>query len=677
MEVTVRGASAIDRLRESAEAVHVVPLRDAAHQSADMGEVLARRSGLAVQRSGGLGSEARLSLGGFTDDQIRFFVDGVPLEFSPFGVGVASLPVNLVRQVEVYRGVVPIRFAADALGGAVHFVTLRPTRGTRAALSHQLGSFGTHRSVLALHHGDGASGVYARVTGFLDVADNDYSVTVDVADSAGQLRPTRVRRFHDEYQARGGGLELGVVGRAWADRLAVQVFETSYDKDLQHDIVMVTPYGEAEYGERARGAIGRYDHELTDGLRLTLRTGYTRRLIRLVDVGEHLYDWFGQPFRRRPRPGEIESIPHDRRYVQHGAFLLGQVEYDLQPGQALRVSVAPTHTSRTGDERRQSDPEARDPLSAERRLFTQVTGVEYEADWLDDRLETVGFVKHYLQRARSEEADFADTFRRRDRDTQRWGFGSALRLRLTPTVSAKASYERTTRLPRPEEMFGNGVLIKPSLELQPETSHNANLGTTLSLDEPHVGQLWLELNGFLRDADDLVVLLGDNRFLQYRNVYSARSLGVELSGSWTIPQRFVELSASGTYQEFRNTSNEGTFGGFEGDRIPNRPYWFASGAVRLRLEDVQSPRDELSLTWDTRYVHSFFRGWESLGVREFKQVVPSQLVHSVALSYLVRASGAVVGSTLEAQNLTDERVFDVFGVQRPGRAFYFKGTLEL
>jgi hypothetical protein len=33
--------------------------------------------------------------------------------------------------------------------------------------------------------------------------------------------------------------------------------------------------------------------------------------------------------------------------------------------------------------------------------------------------------------------------------------------------------------------------------------------------------------------------------------------------------------------------------------------------------------------------------------------------------------------TAEAQNLTDTRVYDVFGVQKPGRAFFMKITAGL
>jgi hypothetical protein len=112
------------------------------------------------------------------------------------------------------------------------------------------------------------------------------------------------------------------------------------------------------------------------------------------------------------------------------------------------------------------------------------------------------------------------------------------------------------------------------------------------------------------------------------------------------------------------------------DRIPNRPYFFANGSARLALHDISAPQDELSVTWSTRYVHAFLRGWERLGLPDYKQTIPSQLSHGVGLTYLVRASGLALSSTLEMQNVTDEKLYDYFGVQRPGRSVYFKSTIE-
>ncbi len=52
----------------------------------------------------------------------------------------------------------------------------------------------------------------------------------------------------------------------------------------------------------------------------------------------------------------------------------------------------------------------------------------------------------------------------------REGVGDALRFRFTPWLYAKASYEFATRLPDPDELFGNGILVHANLDLDPEIS---------------------------------------------------------------------------------------------------------------------------------------------------------------------------------------------------------------
>src|SRR5262249_38716013 len=161
---------------------------------------------------------ARFSLNGLYDDQIRFFLDGVPLDLAGYPFGIVNVPVNLVERVEVYRGVVPIRFGADALGGAVHVVSDSSYR-TRLAASYQGGAFGTHSASVEGRVHDAASGVVAGGAAFVDVAKNDYRVDVQVADDRGRLTPATVPRFHDGYRAYGGTVEAGIVERPWARRL--------------------------------------------------------------------------------------------------------------------------------------------------------------------------------------------------------------------------------------------------------------------------------------------------------------------------------------------------------------------------------------------------------------------------------------------------------------------------
>ncbi|MEM9490804.1 MAG: TonB-dependent receptor, partial [Myxococcota bacterium] len=216
-----------------------------------------------------------------------------------------------------------------------------------------------------------------------------------------------------------------------------------------------------------------------------------------------------------------------------------------------------------------------------------------------------------------------------------------------------------------------------NLELVPEKSHNANLGLTLERRDTSTGAWRVDLNGFLRESEQLIALLGNDRVLTYQNVLNARSLGVEVAVGWTSPGDHLVIDGNVTYQDFRNTSSGGSFGDFEGDRIPNRPYLQANGAARLRLPTAITANHDVTLIWNTRYVHEFFRTWESIGLVEFKQVVPSQLLHALALTYLIKRDSFALSVTGEVQNLTDQTSFDFFGVQRPGRAVYLKTTAEL
>jgi outer membrane receptor protein involved in Fe transport len=673
----VRGLTAAEQLRESARAVKVVETTKAKRESADMGQVLARVEGVSVRRASGLGSEVRFSLNGLSGEQVRFFLDGVPLALAGYPSGLANVPVNLIERIEIYNGVVPIRFGADALGGAVNLVTDHGIGGSRVTGSYQVGSFGTHRLNLTARNLHEPTGFFARVEAFHDQSQNDYEVDVEVADALGRPYMARVPRFHDAYRASGGSLELGLVNRPYAKRLLARVFIADYDKEVQNNIVMAVPYGGVEFGETSYGASLRYEQPLSDDIELELLAGYTRSIISYLDVSECFYDWFGNCIDPDNSPGEIDGQPHDQLHYQNTFLGRANLSWQALPLHAFRASVSPTIATRTGDERRQADPNAPDPLAKDRTLTTLVGGVEWEADTASDVLENIAFAKAYGQRLRSDELVGGGRDVTRSRDTFQTGYGDSLRVRATGWLYFKASYEYATRLPDAYEVFGNGHFVKPSLGLLPERSHNANLGGVAEGKLALVGACRAGANLFLRDAHDQIVLVGDERSQSYQNVLSARSQGIEGSLGWTSPSRALSLDGNATYQSLRNTSNAGTFAPYEGDRLPNRPYFFANGSASYQLERLLAPRDSLALTWYTSYVHQFYRSWESIGRRDTKQVIDAQLTHSVALTHTLPTQAAKVSSTFEVNNLTNTRAYDYFGVQKPGRAFYVKTTLEL
>ena len=187
-EVIVSAETPGKKLEKTAEAIKVLETIEVKLQTADMGEIMAKTEGVSVRRSGGLGSGAQFALNGLTGDQIRFFLDGIPLEFSPYSFGFANIPVNKIARVEIFKGVVPIRLGADALGGAVNLVTPDMRYGLSGSASYQTGYFGTHRVSANLNYVVDRTGLFVSGGGFYDFAENNYKVDVEIADEKGRLQ---------------------------------------------------------------------------------------------------------------------------------------------------------------------------------------------------------------------------------------------------------------------------------------------------------------------------------------------------------------------------------------------------------------------------------------------------------------------------------------------------------
>ena len=672
VEIMVRGTPRAERSRRSAQAVEVLELERAQRSSADLGEVLARGSSLKVQRQGGLGSSSRYSLNGLSGDRVRFFLDGMPLELTAYQLGVANVPVGLVERVEIYQGVVPVKFGADALGGAVNLVSDESVRSTRGSASYQFGSYDTHRlSGTARVYSESMRG-FARGSFFLDRSANDYPVDAQVFDDAGQVSMARLRRFHDGYVGAGATLGVGLLQRPWADRIVLQGYVSDHGRDVQHNGNMSVPYGEVTYGRRAAG--GNLSYRKRWGrLRLDGVGDYSLRASRFRDVSRCRYDWYGRCFVTLPLAGEIDSVALDRHVDERTLFGRAELSYALPGKQLVRLALSTSFVKRDGhDDALKAD--AYDPLRAARVLVTSVLGAEYEVTV--GKLAAVAFTKVYYQRSKSEERLLAALTRTLRAKELSAGAGDSLRWNLTEELYAKGSFEYAARLPNADERFGDGGLIADNARLHPERSQNINLSFGLERWVTSLGAFTGSVNGSGRRVESMVVLLNNGGYFQYSNVLAARALGVDARASWADRRDHFGLQGGFSYQDVRNTSKTGPGALFEGDRIPNQPFLQVSARAFARARDLAEAGDELELAYDVRHVAGFFLGWESAAANGSKLTVPSQTVHALSLSHATSVGAARVANSFEVHNLTNAKVFDFYGVERPGRAFAWKLSLE-
>lgn len=653
-------------LQDSAKAVDLIDTEWAQKLTADIGEVMARAPGVNVRRSGGLGSRMRFSLNGLTGDQVRFFVDGVPLELSGYATGISNIPVNLVEHIEIYHGVVPLEFGADALGGAVNLVSDK-LLDTNGSISFQTGSFDTQRSTISLNHVS-KNGFFARLHAFSDTTANDYKI--DIEDNGEQHT---VKRFHDDYDAKGLFLDFGVMNKSWANLLQLSIFDSEYEKDIQHNVNMTVPYGEVTYDRQTKGINLHYDFEFSKQIATKFIMGLAETESHFFDMASYGYNWFGeQIIIGPPNPGEINGAANNI-VSSTDYFARMNIDFQLSAKQQIKLLLAPTSHDRSGKNLLLDDGEF-DSDAAERKLFTLVSGLEHSITLMSEQLQNIFFVKHYHQDVKAQTTlTGINTFYENERTENTFGWGNALRYNINDWSYVKASFEDATRLPSPDEIFGKEP-SQPNLELLPEESKNYNLSYTIEGVETAIGMLRADTNLFKRDINDLIRFVPAGRGGSYENLSKATSEGIQGGMGWISPEAFAEFNFNATYMDFVNATT-GQLG--SGSRIPNEPYFYSNFSLHFNWLDVISEFDQLTVSWYSRFVEEYSLIYDNLtALNAEREAVPAQLSHAMALTYTADILDCPITVSAELQNLTDEKLYDFYGVQRPGRAFNAKVVFE-
>ena len=193
VEVTT---SRLGRLRHSAFNTIAIDTRALQNTTKSLGDALAAAPGVKVRETGGVGSDMNVSLDGFSGKHVKVFIDGVPQEGVGSAFGLNNIPVNFAQHIEVYKGVVPVTFGTDAIGGVINIVTETPQSGWHVDGSYAGGSFNTHKSTLNWNR-TWQSGWKLEMSAFQNYSDNNYTITAPVKDlSNGSIdfkHPERVR----------------------------------------------------------------------------------------------------------------------------------------------------------------------------------------------------------------------------------------------------------------------------------------------------------------------------------------------------------------------------------------------------------------------------------------------------------------------------------------------------
>lgn len=671
-EITVTGKSVVQQIRDKAFNVSVVDTKKLSNTTLDLGHALDKVSGVRVRENGGVGSQMNFSINGFRGRQIKFFLDGIPMENFGSAFQLNNIPVNLADRIEVYKGVVPIGLGADALGGAVNIVTNSYTQN-HLELSYSYGSFNTHRSTInAIYVSD--SGFTAQVNAFQNYSDNTYKVDVDVADiNTGEYYPNQeVTRFNDQYHNETAIVNVGVVNKSYADQLLLGVTLGKSYQEIQTGARLVSVFG--GWHRRANIVMPslkyKKDDFLIEKLNARISANYNLGYEQNIDTLNRRYNWLGQ-FKEYEGPGG-ESSYSLYKYRNNTGIATASFDYKIDEHQTLALSNTFNTFNRKGEDEANPD---NDRYDEPRKTMKNVLGLGYTYE--QENWNASVFVKNFFQQneftaSYNPTGDYGDVAYFNTINTfNPIGYGTAFTYFLHKNLQFKASFEKTYRLPAANELFGDVINLRGNTDLKPESSYNYNIG----------GSYWLtfksdlinfNLNTFYRDASDFIrPRLTPNQDMQVMdNLASVTNAGIESEIRYEHGKSFA-AGLSVTYQELRNDTRFVEDSKVESivyrDRIPNMPYLYGNADANYTFFDVFKTEDNLNIGYNLLYVHEFYLYWPSQG--SVKLNVPEQLAHDITLTYTLNKK---LQFTLECRNVTDRKLYDNFSLQKPGRAFFGK-----
>ncbi len=689
-EVTVVGKSETQQVREQAIRAVVVDTRAVSTQATTLTDLMNRSTGVRIRQNGGLGSRPEISINGFQGKAIKYFKDGIPLDYMGDGYNIASLPLEALERIEVFKGVLPVSLGADALGGAVNLVTAR-RRGSHMHAFYEIGSFNTHRAgVTATHETKNQKWSYGTEL-FFNHSDNDYDAFVGVRNpNTANLEYRDMRLFHNAFQSYYGEAYVNLQNRNWVDELRLSLTAFALEREQQHPALMTDAYGAVLGKQQTVVPSLRYKKKLLDGkLSIDQFAAYNNLQTRRIDTLMGRYDWYGE-FTPKTTPGE-SRLPSLSKIHERQVILRTNIGYQINPTTSLDFNYVFTDANRDGE-----DPYGQrlagtdiDVLSLTSTYQKQVFGLSLDKYWMDEKLHNQLMAKFYRYSASGIQNTWFSTSvtdaDKRQQSGNYWGVAEALRYRITPSSFVRGSLEYTYRLPEREELFGNNIFIVPNFELNPEKSFNASLGYQQTFD----GNFTVEANGFYRRTKGLILLVPIQApNAQYQNQEHVKGFGFDLDMRYRFATHYT-LSGNATWQNLRLFGITHETDQWKNDaRLRNTPYFFANAGIQSDYDAAFAHEDNLKVFVNYNFLREFyletirkdlepggFLGLSGQANINSNLRIPDQHLLNAGFTYKVSSGRINLGA--EVRNLLDKDLYDYYRIQRPGRSFHLKVSYGL
>lgn len=673
-EIVLTGQSPIKQVQKAAYNVVAIEAQQLRNLNSNAADMLARVSGVKMRETGGVGAETAINLNGFTGRHVRIFIDGVPMNEANASFRINNIPAELIERIEIYKGVVPVTFGADALGGAINVVT-RKSRYNYGNLSYTFGSFNTHKSTLNLGQFL-TNNISVELNAYQNYSDNSYKVFTEYLDlQTGTYSKEKrwFKRFHDRYHNEAIIGRVNIFDEKWADKLSFALNYSQEDKQLQNANLMQKVFGGKYRKSHNYSSSVEYEKKnILNGLSFFLTGRYDFTTTQNVDEEARRYSWTGE---YEPMVTRGESQLQNTIFEGKTGYITSHLDYQLNEKHSFQL----THTFSNYTRRNKNMLITNYTLDSDfmRRINEKnISGFSYKFT-PSERWNILAFGKYYNTAVTgpviiSGQGSRA-VYEEETHHTQALGYGGATTYQLLKTLQTKISYEKSFRLPTDTELFGDGDLEIGNYKLKPENSNNLNVN--LSYQPAFKAHSLLVEAGFAyRYIKDYIIRsiisAGANEgSAGSRNHGKVLNMGVDATLRYFYKDVF-SVGGNLSYMNLRNKeefTETGRLSAIYNDRLPNMPYLFGNADATCNIGSLIAKHDKLSLNYNLFFTEEFFTSWQSEGT---KIKVPRQLSHDVSLTYYT--PNKRLSLSVEAKNITDELLYDNYSLQKAGRAFYAK-----
>ncbi|TLP71772.1 TonB-dependent receptor [Maribacter sp. ACAM166] len=689
-EVMVNGKTKETELETAGFAVNAIKTEEASLRNIQTNELLNSTVGVKIRQNGGLGSDVTYSLNGLSGNSVRIFIDGIPISTYGSSFNLNSIPPSMIKNIEVYKGVVPGHLADDALGGAINIVLHKDVK-TNFNASVSYGSFNTLQTSVNGLYRFKESGFTVKASLFHNYSDNDYTVSgrsVVVTGLGGVQTPITAKRFNDAYRSTGGMAKIGYTDVKWADQFFIGITGSDDYKEVQHGAFMtITPYKDRFLESDALLASLNYQKKniFTKGLDVNINGLYGKRNRAVNDTVAWAYSWNGEraiDFRgdeyQYTWGSQQEGGPTLAKIKRKVASIRTGVSYAINDQHKVLLNHVYSCIDRKDSDALRSVLE--NTFQGTRDLHKNIYAVTYELTAFEEKLKASLFGKHYQQKTISNDPTIETDTNGNDvvvdeiisSNKKYNGYGFAASYTISPNITLLTSAEKAIRLPNETEVFGNdGDNVVANSSIGPESSNNYNLGFRFGTFNIKKHEFTISTNVFTRNIKDRIglpietSLNIDDELIVYVNQGSGTSKGIDAQLNYTYKNNFgLNFNVSRFDLKIINQ-------GIEID-VPNTPFFTMNGGLRYSFKDLIQKKSQLNLFYNIYFTNEFSyltsQGTNIVGSEFFE--VPQQLAQDFGLSYAFPNNKFVM--SFDIKNIFNEPVYDNLSVQKPGRAFYLK-----